>query len=91
MDEEKTLVVFRKWRIGCSPIALFPGIDAGRGHCMSYERIGQHGAADYAGVIGDTRPASLEDADVKRLHTELETIGYNLDVRARRPAGLAAL
>lgn len=81
-DLEKTVVVFRRWRaFGQSVIALFPE-DVDEGFCNSYEHVGQHGLADYPGVIRKTTPATPEEyADLK---TELESIGYNLDVRTRR-------
>ena len=72
------LVVFRRWRDSGSVIALFPEIPAdiqGR-YCVSYEHIGQHGAADYNGVILATTPVNpREYAD---LAEELRRIGYNL-------------
>lgn len=79
-DTEKTVVVFRKWKSGNREIiALFPGIDAGGGFCSSYEHIGQHGGAEYSGVIAATVPARPDEyADLK---AELESIGYNLDVK----------
>lgn len=36
--------------------------------------IGQHGAADYAGVIADTSPA--QENEYKDLLNELKAIGY---------------
>jgi hypothetical protein len=45
---------------------------------MSYEHVGQHSGAQYAGVIGMTSPASPQAyAALKR---ELEQIGYKLEV-----------
>ena len=73
MSATTTKVIFRQ---------LFPDIPASPGHCLSYERIGQHGAADYAGVIARTVRATPEDsASLKR---ELESLGYVLDVKLRR-------
>lgn len=72
------LVVFRRWRDSGDVIALFPELPAdihGR-YCDSYEHIGQHGGADFHGVIQQTKPCSSEaSAD---LAAELRTIGYNL-------------
>jgi len=75
-----TLVVFRRWREdnGGEIIALFPELPAdyqGR-FCDAYEHVGQHGGADYYGVIQVTSPVTVEEAaDLKR---ELERIGYRL-------------
>lgn len=72
------VVVFRRWKDGFGIIALFPEIPAdldGR-YCESYEHIGQHGAADYHGVVMATMPVvPREYAD---LAEELRQIGYNL-------------
>lgn len=75
-----TLVVFRRWpgSSGGDIIALFPAQPAdhlGR-FCDAYEHVGQHGGADYHGVIQATTPVSQEEAaDLLR---ELEGIGYRL-------------
>jgi len=81
--EDPTIVVFRWWRNGV--IALFPEDkwDLGFGLCTSYEHIGQHGGAYFEGIMAESRPATpLEYAS---LYTELENIGYNLDVRPTYP------
>ena len=82
-DTEKTAVIFRMWRTNPKTcLALFPYEDAGRGCCMSYEHTGQHGGADYLSVMGITVPATPEEyADLK---SELERIGYDLEVINRR-------
>jgi hypothetical protein len=88
--QEPTVVVFRKWyrkEDGTGVIALFPCEDYDRGGamCMSYEHMGQHGRADYDGVMSRTKPATPEEyAPLKR---ELESVpfNYNLVVRKRRP------
>jgi hypothetical protein len=79
--EELTKVIFRKWTGKNSGIiALFPEVAAdneGR-YVDSYEAIGQHGGADYRGVIKATVPAKpSEFADLKR---ELKNIGYRLRI-----------
>lgn len=70
-----TRVVFRKWKNG-DIIALFPDEPWSRSSYMttSYMHVGQHGAADYAGVIADTSPAQKNE--YKDLLNELKTIGY---------------
>ena len=82
--DKPTVVVFRRWRgFGQTIIALFPE-EVDRGFCNSYEHVGQHGMADYAGVIQKTTPATPEEyADLKR---ELEAAPYNyvLQVKKRR-------
>lgn len=87
-DREETAVIFRVWpqREGGDVIALMPYEPAtsdGR-YITSYQHIGQHGAADYFGVMRDTRPATPEQfAPLKR---ELEQIGYRVNwiTRANR-------
>ena len=70
-----TKVVFRKWKNG-DIIALFPDEPWNRnGHMTtSYMHIGQHGAADYAGVIAETSPA--QENEYRNLLNELKTTGY---------------
>ena len=85
--ETHTRVVFRRWpeSQGGSVIALFPDIEERRpGSCLSYERVGQHGEADYAGVVRATKPATLQELDTQRLYSELHNRGYRLVVKARR-------
>ena len=57
-------------------IALFPEISADiyGTFCEAYEHIGQHGVADYWGVIQATTPVQPEDA--ADLAEELTRIGY---------------
>jgi len=75
---ETTLVVFRKWRDNGDVIALFPeeASDVNGWYCDAYEHVGQHGGADYHGVITHTTPAS--EAEIADLAKELTRIGYNL-------------
>ena len=84
-EQETTIVIFRKWpsRNGGDVIALFPyeKSDFEGRYCMSYERIGQHGGADFHGVVNVTKLATpAEYADLK---AELERIGYKLIMRKR--------
>lgn len=78
MDNERTSVVFRRWRETNDLIALFPAepSDMSGWYCLSYERSGQHAGADYHGVIQATRPATDEEA--ASLAQELTRIGYRL-------------
>ena len=71
-------VVFRRWKDSGDVIALFPELpsDLFGDYCDSYMHIGQHGGADYHGVVQHTTPCSLDD--VGALAAELRTIGYRL-------------
>jgi hypothetical protein len=78
MNAQETLVIFRRWRNGGSIIALFPEIpsDINGWFCEAYEHVGQHGGADYQGVIAATTPVEPEvAADLAR---ELASVGYKL-------------
>ncbi len=82
MDTLKTKVIFRVFKEG-DVIALFPSeLADNRGNCMSYMHIGQHGAADYNGLVRTTRLAT--EAEYKALARELTSIGYNLEIRTRK-------
>lgn len=78
MHDEKVRVVFRRWRDTGTLIALFPELPAdNRGiYCDAYETMGQHGGADYFGVIRATKPVTLREAN--DLAKELSRIGYSL-------------
>lgn len=81
-DTEKTKVVFRKFSDG-EVIAMFYEDQRPSKYgtiCMSYLQMGQHGEASLS-LVSDTKLATPEEyADLKE---ELESIGYNLDVRKR--------
>lgn len=79
-------VVFRRWKKkdGGEVLALFPSmIETDAGYCNSYMHLGQHGAADFSGLIHLTKPTKETDEDVQELKRELERIGYRLRVMAR--------
>lgn len=94
-DVETTAVVFRVWKKDPQKgevIALFPAIcdSYSQPFCMSYMHVGQHGSANYYGVIEMTRPAKPEEyAD---LQAELEQpwpgFGYRLKVYQRETVGM---
>ena len=68
-------VVFRRYPDG-SIIALFPfepSEPTGK-FCLCYEHMGQHGSADYEGVLLDTE--AVRPNDVSALVEELDHIGY---------------
>jgi hypothetical protein len=78
-DQEVTRVVFRWWRESDSVIALFPDIEDRHGLVSSYMHVGQHGPADYMGIIANSRPATPEEyTDLKR---ELESAPYNYNLK----------
>ena len=81
---KKTKVIFRRWKIGCEVIALFPEIpaDITGAYCLSYMRVGQHSSAD-SRIVKDTKPANLNDGAVKKLITELTELGYDLEIVKR--------
>lgn len=78
MHDDSVKVVFRRWRDTGTLIALFPELPADyRGiYCDAYETVGQHGGADYFGVIRATKPVTLSEAN--ELANELSRIGYSL-------------
>lgn len=68
-----TPVVFRKYPEG-DIIALFP-TEINRNYSVTcYQHVGQHGSADYEGVIAATSPAT--ESDHAELLKELQSIGY---------------
>lgn len=81
-DTETTKVIFRKWHNG-DIIALFPEIPGTNDPftCLSYEHIGQHGAAQVS-IIGITTAAN--EREYKDLFNELQNCcGYRLQVCQR--------
>ena len=82
-DTHKTSVIFRKFKDG-EVIAFFPYIiETQAGYVMSYMHVGQHGSADYSGLIPTTTLATKEED--QDLFNELENhVGYNLKVLTRR-------
>lgn len=79
--QEKTKVIFRKFPDG-EVIALFPELPGTNGinSCLSYQHIGQHGAAMVA-IYYDTKPCDAFDR--LPLEKELTAIGYKLTVVSR--------
>jgi hypothetical protein len=78
MHGQETLVIFRRWRDSDEIIALFPELlsDYQGRFCDAYEHVGQHGGADYFGVIATSKPVTTEEAAA--LAEELTRIGYKL-------------
>ena len=80
-DIKKTKVIFRVFKEG-EVIAIFPEELGTHDHftCASYMHIGQHASCDPE-IRRITRLAKPEEyADLK---AELESIGYNLDIKKR--------
>jgi hypothetical protein len=81
-DTHITEVVFRKYKNG-EIIALMPHeVCDQKGSVTSYMHVGQHGGANYDGVLANTKLAPPTEA--LPLYTELESIGYNLLVIKKR-------
>ena len=86
-DKLKTAVMFRKEtkdkEFKGEIFALFPYEEfSPRADCTSYAHIGQHGGADYKFSISASKPATPEE--YKDLKTELESLGYNLQIIQKR-------
>lgn len=78
----KDKVIFRKWKDTGDVIAIFPECPGNFiGHCMSYERVGQHGVCNAPHVINNSTLCTPEE--YASLKEELESIGYDLEVRKR--------
>lgn len=75
---DKTKVIFRYWKKDV--IAIFPEElgDTDIGNCSSYQHIGQHGSCNPKYIIETSRPATPDEYN--DLKTELESIGYNLEI-----------
>jgi hypothetical protein len=87
-DTYKTVTIIRKW--GDDYIAIFPhelGIHTPY-TCQSYMTIGQHGSCDPQGIIEQSEPTNTPERQTAKYRdfvAELESIGYNLDIRQRIP------
>jgi len=82
-DKEKTVAIFRRYKNDSTIIALFPYEEWDNyGNCVSYMHVGQHGGADYTGLLHNTVLAKPNE--YKALKKELESLGYNLIVRKRK-------
>jgi len=77
-----TKVVFRKFKDGGDVIALFPDQEEYGGRVVCYQIIGQHGSADYRGVMRSTR-AAMRDEYLPLLR-ELTSLGYILKLKHRK-------
>ncbi len=85
-DKQATAVIFRTFNSGGDVIALFPLEPSDRygHHCMSYQKVGQHGGASPDLMNPKfTRPATPEQ--VCDLACELRGLGYKLRALRRFP------
>lgn len=81
------IVILRRWKgTRGDLIALFPEIPADEygSEVSSYMHVGQHGAANYEHVISQTKPVLWWANDEMDFLNELQSLGYQTDVRARR-------
>lgn len=82
MSNEKTKVIFRKYKDNDEILALFPEeIGSKANLCSSYLHAGQHGDADPSFCTEKTVLATPKE--YKSLLDELKTIGYDLVVCER--------
>ena len=92
MPNPKVIVVFRVFtgKDGGDVVALFPELpadNAGR-YCESYQHIGQHGGADYEGLMRHgTRPATVDESAALEKELRAAPYHYRLDVRHCAPRG----
>ena len=81
-------VIFRMGIYG-DVFALLPFISGGRGLCTVYNRVGQHGAANYHHCLKHSRKATK--AEYAPLLDELtKIVRYDLKVYQRKPKGSIA-
>lgn len=73
MKDDRTKVIFRKFKTGGDVIAIFPEIQDGYGTVLSYQHIGQHGAC-CINFSSFTVPAN--GTEIRPLLKELKSIGY---------------
>jgi len=85
---EKTVVIIRKW--DNEYVAIFP-YELGSYSpytCMSYMKIGQHGICTPDSIIAKSKHTKNDESqELKGFISELESIGYDLEIRQRLPSG----
>ena len=89
METEAVKVIFRTWRGTKDVIAFFPEIPADVNswyNCLSYERLGQHGGADYLACVSETSPAT--SVEYRAIAAELRRIGYRLELYRRETSSM---
>ena len=85
MDNEPVLVVFRKFPKEGDVIALFPEIPSkvNGSLCESYMHVGQHGPANYEGLMQITVPAMPEEYESLRKELTSKPYDYVFNIRKR--------
>lgn len=80
-DTKTTIVIFRKFKDG-DIIAIFPELNGTNDlfTMSSYMHVGQHGSCDDS-LMYKTKPATADE--YQPLYNELESIGYNLEIRRK--------
>lgn len=90
-DIEKTDIIFRvntnkkdKGTVSENCVfAVFPHEVCDKsGNVTTYQHVGQHSGGDYQHCLTNSRPATEEEC--KSLKTEMESIGYNINVVKKR-------
>ena len=90
MAEKVVPVLFRMWRRSKDVIALFPTILAdcnSGGHVEAYEHVGQHGGADFYGIMRESRPA--KPREYAALARELRSAPYRYKLKVVKRASRA--
>lgn len=84
---DKTVVIFRVWKHehAGGVIALFPEDVNESGSVQSFEHVGQHGPADYYGVMKRSRAAFPHEYAALKQELERPPYEYTLKVVKRRP------
>ena len=87
--KQETKTIFRVFHGGGEPFAMFPEIpaDGCAAHCLSYARLGQHGACS-VDIAARTRAAGREET--AELREELARIGYRVRECRRVTPGMHA-
>jgi hypothetical protein len=82
MDTETTKVIFRIFKEGGDCIAIFPELPGSYDPftCSCYMHTGQHSTCSPMELIQDTWPAYPHNTTYPALMSELEIIGYNLEI-----------
>lgn len=84
-DVMKVEVIFRTFKNG-EVIALMPHEEWNHaGDCTSYLHMGQHGPADYDGVVSQTKLSKPDE--YAPLVKELRSLGYELKIMKRKSRG----
>jgi hypothetical protein len=87
---DKTKMIFRTYLNGGDVVALMPEVPHDRNgyYCVSYQRVGQHGAASTGIVEAHTTPATPDER--APLMRELTKMGYAVTVCYRESRKMRA-